>query len=120
MGVLAYLQQAYMTEEDLAALPLTEQALYENIPTRVTAAFALAVVGGALACILLLMRKKLAATIFLISLIAVIIQMSYNLFMSKAVDAYGSGDMLMPIMVIIIAVSLLVYSKKQVAKGILS
>ena len=48
-----------MTAEDLAALPLEQQPLYENIPAWVTGAFAIAVFGGSLACILLLIRKKL-------------------------------------------------------------
>ena len=68
MGVASYLQQAYMTDEALAALPAEQQALYENVPAWVTGAFALAVFGGLLGCILLLMKKKLAALLFIISL----------------------------------------------------
>lgn len=120
MGVYAYLQQAYMTAEDLAALPSEQQALYENVPAWVTGAFAIAVFGGVLACILLLMKKKLATMIFLVSLIGIIVQMSYNLFMSKAVEVYGPGGMIMPAMVLLIGVYLLWYSKKQEATGILS
>jgi len=120
MGVFAYLQQAYMTEEDLMALPVAEQALHENVPAWVTGAFAIAVFGGALGCILLLMRKKMASMVFLISLVGIIVQMSYNIFMSKAVDVYGPGDMIMPAMVILIGIFLFWYAKKNTATGILS
>ena len=64
LGVVAYLMQAYMTQEDLLALPLEEQALYLDIPAWVTAAFALAVFGGLLGCLLLLLRKKLATFVY--------------------------------------------------------
>lgn len=120
LGVMAYLSQAYMTDEMLAALPEAERALYENVPAWVTAAFAIAVFGGTLGCILLLLRKKLAKPVFLISLVGIIVQMIYNLFMSKASEVYGPGGMVMPIMVMLIGVFLLLYSKKCIEKGWLS
>lgn len=120
MGVFAYLQQAYMTVEDVTALPLDEQALYDNIPAWVTAAFALAVFGGALGCILLLLRKKLATFVFIISFISILAQMTYNLLMSKAIEVYGPGGMIMPIMVIVIGAFLVWYSKKMQSNGILN
>ncbi|MCP4882416.1 MAG: hypothetical protein GY908_01370 [Flavobacteriales bacterium] len=120
MGVFAYLQEAYMTVEDLAALPPDQQALFENVPAWVTGAFAFAVFGGALGCILLLLRKKLANFVFIISFIGIIAQMTYNLFMSKALEVYGPGRMIMPIMVIVIGAFLIWYSKKMESKGILN
>jgi len=120
MGVFAYLKQAYLTEEDLMAMPVAEQALYQNIPAWVTGAYAIAVFGGALGCILLLLRKKLAGSLFLISLVGIVVQMSYNIFMSKAADVYGPGDMIMPAMVMLIGIFLFWYAKKKTATGILS
>jgi len=120
MGVFAYLQQAYMTAEDLAALPADQQALYENVPAWVTGAFALAVFGGALGCLLLLLRKKLATFVLIISFISILAQMSYNFFISKAMDVYGPGDIIMPVMVIIFGAFLVWYSKKMQTQGILS
>ena len=120
LGVMQYLGLAYMTDEVRAALPEAERALYENIPTWVTAAFAIAVFGGLIGSAFLLMKKKLARPMFLISLIAIVVQMSYNLFMSKAAEVYEPGSIVMPIVVILIGVFLLMYSKKTIAKGWLS
>ncbi|WP_417800953.1 hypothetical protein [Tenacibaculum sp.] len=120
LGVMSYIGQAYMTDEVRATLPEAERALYENIPTWVTAAFAIAVFGGLIGSAFLLMRKKLARPMFLLSLIAIVVQMSYNLFMSRATEVYGPGSIVMPIMVIVIGVFLLMYSKKTIAKGWLS
>lgn len=120
LGVMQYLGMAYMTDEVKAALPEAERTLYDNIPSWVTAAFAIAVFGGLIGSAFLLMRKKLARPMFLISLIAIIVQMSYNLFMSRAAEVYGPGSVIMPIMVIVIGVFLLMYSKKTIAKGWLS
>lgn len=120
MGVAAYLGQAFMTDEMKAALPENQQALYENVPTWATAAFAIAVWGGLLACILLLMKKKLSKTVFIVSLIGILVQMVYNLFISGAMEVYGPGGMIMPLMVVIIGVFLVWYSKKCADDGILS
>ncbi len=120
MGVFAYLAQVYMTDADIAALPEEQRALYENVPAWVTAAFAIAVFGGAIGCILLLFRKKLATIVFGISFIAILVQMTYNFFMSKAVEVYGPGGMIMPIMVIVIGYFLIYYSKKASNNGWLS
>ncbi|CAM1340542.1 hypothetical protein [Tenacibaculum aestuarii] len=120
LGVMSYLGQAFMTDEVKATLPEAERALYENIPTWVTAAFAIAVFAGLLGSIFLLARKKAARVVFLISLIAILAQMSYNLFMSRAAEVYGPGGVIMPVMVTLIGVFLLMYTKRTIEKGWLS
>jgi len=120
MGVMAYLAQAYMTEDVLATLPEAEQALYQNIPAWATAAFAIAVFGGSLGCLLLLMKKKLAKTVFSISLLGILVQMYYNLFQSNAMEVYGPGGMVMPILVLVIGAFLIWYSQDLTKRGILS
>ena len=120
MGVMAYLAQAYMTEDVLATLPEAEQALYQNIPAWATAAFAIAVFGGSLGCLLLLMKKKLAKTVFSVSLLGILVQMYYNLFQSNAMEVYGPGGMVMPILVLVIGAFLIWYSQDLTKRGILS
>jgi len=120
MGVFAYITQVNMTPEIIAALPEAEQALYENVPAWVMGVFAIAVFGGSLGCILLLLRKKIATPVFIISLIGIIAQMVYNFGMSKAAEVYGPVGMVMPAMVVLIAIFLVWYSKQATAKGWLS
>lgn len=111
LGAMAYLSQKLMSDETLAALPDAERALYENQPTWVTAAFAFAVWGGLLGCILLLLRKKWAKTVLWISLLGIIAQMYHSFFMSNNFDVYGPGAMVMPVMVIIIGVGLVLFAR---------
>ena len=102
-----------MTDEAKALLTEAEKALYDNVPIWVTAAFAIAVFGGVLASIALLMRKQIAKTLFLVSLIGILVQMIYNFFISGAMDVYGPGEIIMSTMVIVIGVYLYLYSKNQ-------
>ncbi|WP_298485772.1 hypothetical protein [uncultured Maribacter sp.] len=112
-GVGAYLQHAYMSIEDLEKLSQAERLLYESQPSWVTAAFAIAVWGGTLGCIALLLRKKWAKPILLISLIGVLAQMGHSFFMTNSFEVYGPGAMIMPIMVIIIAIALVFFARKS-------
>ena len=117
MGCFAYLGQAMMTEEVIAALPDAEQALYENIPVWVTAAFAFAVWRGAAGSLLLLLRRKIATPVLVISVLGIITQMSYNLFMSDALEVYGTVGLIMPIMTLLIGVALVYFARFSTQNG---
>ncbi len=54
MGAMAYLAQAFITDEGKAMLPSDQQELLESTPAWATAAFAIAVWAGVLGCILAL------------------------------------------------------------------
>ncbi|WP_298366839.1 hypothetical protein [uncultured Lutibacter sp.] len=117
MGVMAYLMQAFITDEAKALLPEPEQAYYNGIPVWVTAAFAIAVFSGLLGCIALLLKRKIAYLLFIISLITVIIQFIYNFFIQEFMDVSGFSKIIMPIIVMLIAFFLVWYSKECIKKG---
>jgi hypothetical protein len=117
LGCMAYVMEVTKTEEAIAALPAAEQALYAEIPAWATAAFALAVFGGALGCVALLLRKSWAVPLFVVSLIALCIQMYHSLFMIDSIAVYGPGSAAMPAMVILIAIALLVASRRWSTRG---
>ena len=119
LGVAAYLGQQYMTEEALAELPQGDQDFYANVPAWVTAAFAIAVFAGFIASIGLLMRKKWAISLFMLSLLAVLVQNVYSFFMQDYIELSGSR-MFMPIVVIILSAFFVWYSKDARSKGILT
>lgn len=120
MGLFAYYAQNTMTSEVLAALPEAERTLYENFPLWANVAFFLAVVGGTLGCIGLLMRKKWAYFALLLSLLGVVVQMSYNIFLSGAMEVYGPGQIAMSFMIPIVGILLLLLAKKGIANHWLS
>ncbi|MCB0485291.1 MAG: hypothetical protein KDC47_03750 [Flavobacteriaceae bacterium] len=116
MGVNAYIQQAYKTDSFKAMYTEEQLDMIANTPAWATAAFAVAVFGGILGSLGLLLRKKWAKSLFLLSLLGIIVQMTYNLFISKAMEVYGPGAVIMPILVLFVGVFLLWYSKKAIAK----
>ncbi|WJJ95445.1 hypothetical protein [Algibacter luteus] len=114
MGVNQYLQQAYNTESYRAMYSAEQLEIAANMPMWVTAAFAIAVFSGALAAIGLLLRKSWSSKLWLLSLIAVIIQMGYLL-----INGYASS-LGMTIMIIVFAFLFVWFSRMSEAKGWLS
>ncbi len=114
MGVNAYLQQAYNTESYQAMYTAEQQEIAANLPVWVTAAFAIAVFGGTLAALFLLLRKKLATKLWILSLIAVIVQMGYLL-----INGFASS-IGMTVMIIVFAFIFVWFSRHSQSKGWIS
>ncbi|MFC7357236.1 hypothetical protein ACFQO1_06030 [Jejudonia soesokkakensis] len=109
-----------MTDEIKATLPAEQVEMMNNAPSWGIWVYAIAVFGGTLASVLLLMRKKLAVPLFLISLIAILIQMGYWIFGMDSVGVLGPQSLIMPLIVITIAIFLYFYSKGAAKNGWLS
>lgn len=114
MGVNAYLQQAYNTESYRAMYTAEQLEIESNLPAFVTAAFAIAVFAGALAAIGLLLRKSWSVKLWVLSLIAVIVQMGYLL-----INGFASS-IGMTIMIIAFAFIFVWFARKSEANGWLS
>jgi hypothetical protein len=112
LGVMAFVGHIMMTPEMIAELPKAEQALYSSVPFWATIAFTVAVFAGALGSVALLMKKSICYHLFMVSLIAVLVQMYHSFFMSNSFEVYGPGGTVMPIMVIVIALLLVRFSAK--------
>ncbi len=121
MGAMAYLSQAFITDEDKAMLPADKLELMENTPAWATAAFAIAVWAGVLGCIGLLVRKKWARPVLLVSLLGILVQMGYSFFMTNVAEVYGAVEgVVMPLLLIGIGIGLILFAKSSQNKGWIS
>ncbi len=121
VGIFFWVSENFlMTEEMIAALPPEQAELMNAAPSWGVYVYGIATIGGVLACLLLLARKKLAVPIFLLSLLAILVQMGYWIFGMDAIGVYGPTAIIMPIIVIAIAILLYFYSKGAAQKGWLS
>jgi hypothetical protein len=114
-GCWAYWLQVTMTEAQLAALPPAQRALYTSLPTWVTAAFAIAVFGGALASLMLLLRRRAAEPLFLLSLAGVVAQQVHMYFLSDTLRVIGGRGMVMPALVLAMAIFLVWFVRRAIA-----
>ena len=120
MGVFAFITDLTMSEEALATMTQAQQDLYNSTPTWNYVGYGLATIGGLLGAIGLLMRKKWASTLFILSFVGVLINLVWSLFISNAAAVMGSSAYILPAMVVLIAIFLIWYSRKTTADGILT
>ena len=116
MGVINFFMQ--MNPDVLAAYRESERAIVEGRPTWATGAFAIAVFGGVLGCLLLLLRKSAAYYLFIASLLGVIVTMIHTFGVGIN---FGLGEILgIILMPLVVAVFLIWYSKQVEIKGWIS
>jgi hypothetical protein len=108
LGCAAYLSDVMLTPEDIAAMDATQRALYESRPAWAVAATAAAVWGGAVGSLGLILRKRWAA------LPGVIVQ-DIGLFLLSGVNP-GTAVLAMQGVVLLIAIGLVVLSRKAIAR----
>ena len=110
IGVSAYLSEAFMTEDVFATLPEAQQSLYETRPKWVTAAFAIAVWSGLMGSLALLLKKKWAKAIFVLSLFGILLQQMYHFFLSNTFEVMGTTAMILSILIIIFGAALVLFA----------
>ncbi len=119
MGSINYFVQ--MNPDVLATYPESERAIVEGRPAWATGAFAVAVFGGALGSLLLLLRKSAAYYLFIASLLGVIVTMIHTVGLAVSTIDFSpfeiAGVILMPL---VVAAFLIWYSKHAESKGWIS
>ena len=119
MGVINLFMQ--MNADALAAMPEAQRAIIEGRPAWATGAFAIAVFGGALGCLLLLLRKSAAYYLFIASLLGMIVHMIPYLGMAGSTIDFGPFEISMYILMpLAVAAFLIWYSKQAESKGWIS
>lgn len=117
VGVFQYISMRLITPEQFAQMSEEMQQLHNATPSWVVAAFATAVFSGALASVLLLLKKSVAQLFFLISLLAILVQASYILFMSESIELLGTQAAILPAVLAIVAIFLLWFSNFSKSRG---
>jgi hypothetical protein len=121
LGVAAYLGEAYMKEEMMAAYTETQKNIMNGLPSWIMGAFAIAVFAGAIGCIALLMQKKWAGLVLWISLLAVLARTGYFFFMTNGTEVFSVlQGTVMPIITVVISALLVILARVTIDKGWLS
>jgi hypothetical protein len=109
-----------MSDEMLMQMPEEQRLLIESVPPWATAAFAVAVFGGTLGCVLLLLRKAIATPVFVVSMVGVIVQLYHAFAVANAMEVHGPAGLVLPALVVAIGVLLIWYSQNSAKNGWIS
>ena len=119
MGSINFFAQ--MDPGTVASFPETHRAIIEGRPAWATGGFAIAVFGGALGCLLLLLRKSAAYYLFIASLPGVIVAHIHTLGVAGSKINFSFFEIsMMIVMPLVVAGFLIWYSKLAEKRGWIS
>ena len=114
-GVNFFMQ---MNADLVASLPETHRAIIEGRPVWATAGFAVTVFGGALGCLLLLLKKAAAFYLFVASLLGVIVTTIHSVDIAKSTVDFSPVEIFVMILSPVLVAALLIwFSKWAEGKG---
>ena len=116
-GCAAYLMDMTISADDLAAMTEAQQALYATRPTWAVAATAIAVWAGALGSLGLILRKRWATPVLVLSLLGVVVQDLGLFFLTDAGAQAGATVAVLQGLVFLVAVGLVLLARRARAEG---
>jgi hypothetical protein len=117
LGCFAFVADLMLKPADIAAMSEAQQALYAARPAWALVATGIAVVGGALGCVGLLLGRKWAFVLLLLSLVGIVVQ-DFGLFvLVDGASLAGSVAVVMQGIVLVVGIGLVLLARKGIAKG---
>lgn len=120
IGCSMYVMEMTMSDAAYADAFGPELAAVRDVyPAWGLSGYALAVWGGLIAAILFVLRKSLSVPIFIFSLVMAVIGFIPTFTNPVLKDAAGAGYWVMPLVVVVLGIIEILYSRKQRVAGIL-
>lgn len=120
IGCAAYLSDVMLTPEAVAQMPAEQQALYAARPAWAVAAYAIAVWGGAVGSLGLVLKKRWASLPLLASALGLVVQDLALFVLSPAARTMPATAFVLQGIVFVIALALLRMARLGAARGWLS
>jgi hypothetical protein len=117
LGVVQYVMRVTMTDTAIAALSESQQAFIAATPSWALAAFATATNVAVLGCLALLLKKAWAYPLFIVSLLALLVQDFHGYALADGMAAFGAGGVVLTALILVITVYLVWYAKQASNKG---
>lgn len=120
-GAFDYVMMQTQNSAYLAKMKPEQAAFFDSFPTWAHATWAIAVWGGVLGAICLLIRSRWAGSVFAISFFAMMATTFHNMVLAEpsALDLMGKGALIMSGVIVVIAVFLIFYARAMGRRGVL-
>lgn len=117
MCIGSFYWHLFIYPEALDTVLDAEKELFESYPAWTKVAFAVAVFGGFLGSIGLLLKKAWSKRFSIISLCAILPQMIHHVFITESMEVYGPGSVVLPIMIVAFGLLLIWFSNMGIKKN---
>jgi hypothetical protein len=121
IGAFDYLMTQTKNAAYMSAFPPEQLAFFYGLPVWVVAAWAFAVWGGVLGSVLLLLRRRLAVPVFLVSLVGMAVTTFHNWLLANAFELFSDTfSRVFTVVIIVITVGLYFYARAMEQRGVLA
>ncbi len=121
MGAMDFVMTQTQNEEYMSAFTPEQLEFFYGFPMWVVISWAIAVWGGVIGSIFLLMRKTISVWIYFGSFVAMIITTIHNFILSNGLDVIGDTfSLVFSAVIFIVAFGLYLYARKMQQKSFLN
>jgi hypothetical protein len=121
IGVISFMLTQMNVEAAMSRFPPEQREYFESFPVWAVAFWAIAVSGGVIGCLLLLLKNRLAFHVLLASVIGAIVTNLGGLFLLGGMEVMGGTSALgFTVFPMIFAAFLAYYARAMGKKGVLS
>jgi len=120
MGALDYVMTEIRYEGYMSQYSQEQLDYFYSFPAWAVALWALAVWGGVAGTVLLLMRRKLAFQVFLVSFVCMVAVTIQNYAFAGAADVTGGMGVFFSVVIFAISLALVVYTRRLTQGGVLT
>lgn len=120
IGAFDYVMTQTRNTSYLAAFTREQLDYFFGFPWWVVAAWAFGVWGGVAGAALLLLRRRLAVPALAVSLGGIVVTTLHNFVLSNGLAVMGgAGGAVFPAVILVVAIALLLYARRQARAGVL-
>lgn len=120
MGALDYLAAQMRWDFYMSQFSEEQLEYFYGFPAWMVAGWALAVWAGLAGAVGLLMRRSWAVWMYVLSLVGMAISTFYNFILTDGGEVMGSGATVFSVVIWVVAIALLLYSRRQAMRGVLA
>ena len=120
VGAWDYIMTETKNEAYMSQFTPEQLEFFYGFPIWVVACWAVAVWGGVLGTVLLLMRRKLAMPVLLASLFCMVVTTIHNYGFAGGTEILGGTGLVFTAVIFVIALALVFYARSMTSKGILA
>jgi hypothetical protein len=119
LGATDYLMTKTRNEAYMSQFTPEQLEFFYGFPAWLVAFWAIAVWGGVAGAVLLLMRKKLAVPVLVVSLLCMVVTAIHNYGFAGAADIVGGVGLLFSVIIFVVALALVIYARSMARRGVL-
>ncbi len=120
MGAMDYVMTTTKNEDYMNQFTPEQLEFFYGFPTWLVAFWAVAVWGGVLGALLMLLRKALAAPVLLLSFVAMCVTAVRNFGFTNGAEIMGNTGMIFSIVIFVISFALVLYARAMKSRGVLT